>query len=525
MEAPITNLHTIDLIIVCLYMGAMVAMGFYFSRKNDDTEEYFLGGRRFSGWAIGLSMMGTAISSITFLGMPADAFKTNWIRYITYFGLPIAVIVAARYIVPIFRSGHITSVYEYLENRFGPSVRVYGSLSYILAQLIRVSMVLYLLALLMHEITGIDEVTCVVVTGIFVGLYTIVGGIDAVIWTDVFQTIILALGSLVGLFLIITALPGGVGQIFEVGMAHDKFSLGDFVDGKFLPPNWSFTLSEKTASMIFLAGVSFFFTEYLSSQHMVQRYCAAKTDAEAKKGLYVNLYIAFPVWTFYMLFGTALFVYFMQFPAPETTAMLDGSAKPEGLVPYFILNHMPPGLAGLLLAAAMAAGMSSLDSSINAVSTVSTVDIYKRHLKKNLDDHHYLVFAKTVAAIVTALMIGGAYALIEVQSKTLQDTAFILTSLVTGGMLGLFVLGLLTTRGDARAVWVGILFTVLFTLWTILQGRIEAFPEARKAPFDLYYTGMLGNLLMFIVGYGFASLLPGRERNLDNLTVWTMKQP
>jgi SSS family solute:Na+ symporter len=457
--------------------------------------------------------------------MPADAFKTTWIRYITYFGLPLAIVFAAVYIVPIFRQGKITSAYEYLESRFGPSIRVYGSLTYILAQIVRVSMVLFLLALLMHEITEIDEIYCVLIAGTFVGLYTIVGGIDAVIWTDVFQTIILALGSLIGLGIIVMALPGGFGQIIDVGMEYNKFSFGALHNGEIIPPNWSFTLSEKSATMILIVGTSFFLTEYMCGQHMIQRYCAARNLHEARKGLYVNLFIAFPVWTFYMLFGTALFVYFHVFPEPEVTRMLTGTGgtKAEGVVPYFILNHLPAGLAGLLLAAAMAAGMSSLDSSINAVSTVSIIDIYKRHLVKDREDKHYLRVAQGIAAVMTVIMIAGAYALLSVTAITLQDTAFKLTSLVTGGMLGLFSIGLLTTRGDARAVWFGIVATVCFTLWTMVQGK-EGFPDMLKAPFHLYYTGLLGNFVMFILGYGVALVLPKRERRMDNLTVWTMGQ-
>jgi len=516
------DLHFLDITVLIVYMLCVTAMGFYFSRKNNNTEEYFLGGRRFTGWAIGLSMIGTAISSITFLGMPADAFKTTWIRYITYFGLPIAIVIAAVYIVPIFRQGRITSAYEYLENRFGPSIRVYGSITYLIAQLLRISMVLYLLALLVHEITHIEIYSCVLFAGLFVGLYTIIGGIDAVIWTDVFQTIILALGSLIGLGVIVYSLPGGFEQIIDVGMAHNKFSFGALVDGKIIPANWEFTLSEKSATMIMLVGISFFLTEYLSGQHMIQRYCAAKSLHEARKGLFVNLFVAIPVWTFYMLFGTALYVFFVQFPVPEITEILEGSRKAEHVVPYFILNYLPAGLAGLLLAAALAAGMSSLDSSINAISTVSITDLYKRHLFKNKDDKHYLHAAKGIAAFATVIMILGATALIKAESKTLQDTAFTLTSVVTGGMLGLFALGLLTTKGDARSVWVGIVATVSFTIWTILQQR-GLLPEFLKVPFDLYYTGLLGNFVMFILAYGLATVFNERKDSLKGLSVWTME--
>lgn len=515
------RLHPLDFAVLLFYLIAITAMGLYFSRKNTSTEEYFLGGRRFSGWAIGLSMVGTAISSITFLAMPADAFKTTWIRYITYGGLPIAVTLAAIYILPIYRKANITSAYEFLENRYGPSVRIYGSVTYILAQLMRISVILYLLALLFHEISGFDIVSCVLMTAVFVGFYTVVGGIDAVIWTDILQTIVLALGSMIGLFLIVQALPGGFGQIMEVASLHQKFSFGDVEKGVVQAANWSFTFSEKSATMIFMVGVSFFLTEYLSSQHMIQRYCAARSTAEARKGLWVNLGLSIPVWTFYMLFGTALYVFFVTFPVPEVAEMLNGTRKAEQIVPYFILHHMPAGLAGLMLAAALAAGMSSLDSSINSISTVIVVDLYRRHFNKDKTDPHYLLVAKSVATVATIIMTLGAYALITVNNTTLQDTAFVLTSIFTGGILGLFALGLLTTKGDVRSVWAGISCTLLFTIWCLLQQK-GLVPELLKMPFHLYYTGLIGNVVMFALGYGLVLFLPKRKCHLDNLTVWTM---
>ncbi len=512
------KLAFLDILVLGFYMLAMVSMGFYFSKKNKNTEEYFLGGRRFGGWAIGLSMMGTAISSITFLAMPADAFKTTWIRYITYGGLPIAVFIAAVYIVPIFRRLNITSAYEYLEDRFGPSIRIYGSITYLLAQLSRISIVLYLLAVLLSEITNIELSHCIVIMGLFVGLYTVIGGIDAVIWTDVFQTIVLSLGSIIGLWIIVDALPGGFMQIIDVAQAHNKFSLGDLENGVIQPSQWHLSLSEKTATMILFAGISFFLTEYVSSQHMIQRYCATKNVAEARKGLIVNVCISIPVWTFFMLFGTALYVFFVQFPSVEATEALDGTRNAEHVVPHFILNHLPAGLTGLLLAAALAAGMSSLDSSINAISTVSIVDLYKRHIKKGQSDHHYLIAAKTIASIATLIMIFAAYKLIGIETTTIQHTAFIISSILTGGILGLFVLGLLTTVGDARSVWVGIVFTMAFTWWAVFQ---------HKLPIDFslnyYYIGMIGNFLMFVLGFFVALLLPRRTRDLNNKTVWTMR--
>ena len=509
------QLHPLDQAVILAYAAAVLVMGVWFARKNRDTEEYFLGGRSFAGWAIGLSMVGTAVSSISLLSMPADAYKTTWIRFLPYASMPVSALIAAWWIVPFFRRGRTTSAYEYLEARFGPSVRVYGAGTYIAAQLLRLSLVLYLVALMVHELTGLEVTACIVAAGVFVGVYTVVGGIDAVIWTDVMQTIVLVGGSLLCVGIVVAELPGGLGQIFEVAGAQNKLSLGTLEGGVFRPASWALDLGSKTIPLMILMSVSFFLTEHVTSQHFVQRYCAARSLREARKSLLWAIVVGMPTWTFYMFFGTALFVFFQVFPSPEATAMLDGTKRAEQIVPYFILNHLPVGAAGLMIAAALAAGMSSLDSSINALSTVAVVDVYRRHVAPGRDDRHYLRAAWAVAAVASAAMIGGAVLLLQAEGPTLQDVSIKLTALLGGGLLAIYLLGLTTRIGDARAVWGGIGCTAAFTLWTM-----GVFPESWSVPFDTYYTAVIGNFVMFVVGYGLGSLLPRTSRDLTGLTLW-----
>ncbi len=206
------TLHWIDVSVLIGYLALVAIMGIYFSRENKNTEEYFVGGRSFSGWIIGLSLVGTSISSVTFLAYPADAFKTSWIRYVPNLALPLGICIAAYFFLPFFRRGRITSAYEYLEDRFGPSVRVYGGITFIITQLIRISMILYLVSLLINEMTGFSMPASVVIGGVFVALYTVIGGIKAVIWTDVIQTVVLILGGFLTLGVILYHLPGGLAQ-------------------------------------------------------------------------------------------------------------------------------------------------------------------------------------------------------------------------------------------------------------------------------------------------------------------------
>ena len=504
------TLAPLDWAVLLAYLAVILLIGFGFARRNTSTEEYFVGGRRFRGWVIGLSLVGTSISSVTFLAYPADAFKTGWLRYLPNLALPLALVVAARVFLPFFRRGNMTSAYEFLELRFGPSVRVYGAVAFIVAQLVRLAMILWLLSVLILQLVEVSPTTAIIAAGLFVGLYTVIGGIDAVIWTDVLQTLVLLIGGLLCLWVVVEALPGGLGQVFREAGAAGKFALADWRDGEPQPVRWGLSLSEKTATMMLFIGLTNWLTEYSSNQNTVQRYCASRSTREARRGLWVYLFTALPVWAFYMLLGTALWVFFQHHPDPMASAVLAGTEKAETILPWFITEYLPAGVAGLVVAAALAAAMSSLDSSINSVTTVSIVDLYRRHLRTGLDDRHYLRVARYVATAVTALMILGALWLNGAHTHTLQDTSTILVSLFGGGMLGLYLLGFLSRRGDGRAAWWGIVATLLFTSWTVLTNK-GALPAALSAPFDLYYTGLIGNLVMFMVGYGAALLWPRRR--------------
>lgn len=495
-------------------------MGFYFSRKNTSTEEYFVGGRSFNGWVIGLSLVGTSISSVTFLAYPGDAYKTAWLRYLPNLMLPVAVFIAAYLFLPFFRRQKMTSAYEYLESRFGPSVRVYGASTFVIAQLVRISTILYLLALLIHEVSGLDPVLCILITGVFVSTYTIVGGIDAVIWTDVIQTLVLVFGGIVCLYIIVDLLPGGFTQILDIAARDGKIAFSELKNGELKPVSWELSWLDKTGTMMLVFGLTGWLTEYSSNQNTVQRYCAAKSTQEARKGMFVCAFSSLPIWAFYMFLGSALYAFYQVYPSLEAQQMLTGELKSEQIMPYFIINELPNGLTGLVVAAALAAAMSSLDSSINAISTVGIVDLYRRHIAPDKSDKHYLHVAWFLAFVASVFMVIGAYWVYQADTKTLFDTGTILVSLLGGGLLGLYLMGFFTTRGGAKSVWAGITGTVIFTIWTILDKR-DLLPPALHLPFDSYYTIIIGNIIMFVVSYLAAVLVFREKKHLPGLTVWS----
>lgn len=511
------KLHLADLLVILLYFAAMLVLGLRMSRRQKSSERYFLGGRDFPGWAIGVSFVGAMISSVTFIALPADAFKTTWIRFLPNFAFPLVVLISAYVFVPFFRRGTVTSAYQYLSLRFGPSISLYGAAVFLGAQIMRTASIVYLVAVLMSTMTGLSIEVCILIAGGITAVYTVKGGFEAVIWTDVIQTVILVLGAVAIIGVLAAKIPGGVLEIFATGSAAGKFSF--FKDlapagGAFTPIASGVSFTEKTALMLVLVG----FTQHLAgklNQETVQRWCSSRTAHEARKSMLVLGVSALPVWGCFMFLGTGLWVYYRHFPDPVATEILAGVRKAEGILPHFILSVLPPGLAGLVVSAALAAAMSTLSSGINSASMVAVRDLYQPLFARTRADQHYLRVGRLASFTIAGAMMAGAFLFHYADTKTLSDFTIIITAIFGGGIAGAFLFGMLTRRGDARAVLIGIVATAAFTLYAVLT-QFGVLPRV----FDPYYTAILGNLIMIGVSYGASLLLPAPPRDLTNLTIW-----
>lgn len=515
-------IRLLDIIVVFAYFLIIIAFGIYFSRKNKSTEDYFLGSRSFPGWAVGISMVGTSISSVSFLSLPGDTFKTTWIRAITYWALPVTTLIAARLFIPFYRASRATTAYEFLEKRWGSGIRIYASSMYYPVQLLRLSTILYLLAQLMHTILGWPLIFCIIASGIVVSFYTIAGGIEAVVWIDVAQTIILVLGGLFILGYIIHAVPGGFGELVRTGLADHKLTYAELLpDGTTAHLKWNFNFSEKTASVLLLMALLNGIVYMCSDQNLVQRYCSAKNDKEARHALWITCWTSLPIWAYFCFLGTAMYVFFKYFPTEKTTQILHGigGAKAEEILPYFVSHYLPAGIAGLVVASCLAAAMSSLDSSINSVSTVFVNDLYRRYLKPGRDDKHYLRVAHLSAAVAAVLMMGGATLLAILPTKTLQDTMLQVMAFLGNGITLIFLLGLLTKISNTRILVPGIVVVYLYKAW-ILLGTAGMIPASLRIPIDNYYAGITAEFLGITVALLLALFLPKNTRDITGYTVW-----
>lgn len=514
------SLRAVDLLVIIAYLGIVVYMGWRLSARNRSTEQYFLGGRNFPGWAIGVSFIGSTISSVTFIAYPADSFKTACVRLLPNLAFPIVVTLAGLVFIPFFRSGRVRSAYHYLSLRFGSVISVYAACVYLLAQLVRTATISYLLAVLLTSLTGWNASHCILLAAGITALYTVKGGFAAVVWTDVLQTGVLLSGALACIAVVLLALPGGLEQLVSEALAAGKLSWRDLnpATGQLEAVAMGFSLTEKTLMMLVLVGASQYIAGQLD-QDTVQRWCSAKSAREARKSMVVLGCGALPIWGTFMFLGCCLWVYYQHFPSTVSQEILTGVRKAEDILPHFIVTALPPGVSGLVISAALSAAMASLSSSINASGMVWVNDIYRPYLAAGRDDRHYLRVGRIASFIMALLMALGAWYLQRSNAPTLMEMSILLLALVGGGISGAFLFGIFTRRGDGRAVLVGVGATLLFTLYATLM-QFGVLPRT----FSPYYTSILGNLVMFTSCWLAAWALPAIPRDLTDLTVWTRER-
>lgn len=532
------NFGIIDWGILVVYFCGMAAIGPWFARRNKSTESYFVGNRSFPAWLLGLAMFATSISSVTVVAFPADAYKTAYLRLLPSFMLPLGILIALLTILPIFRRSRCTSAFEYLEDRFGPGIRVYAASAFLLGQVLRISTILYLVSLVFQQMTGASPYVCIFAGGIVIAVYTVSGGIKAIVVAQFIQAFLLWTGAILCLVTVVRGIDGGLSTIISTAVADGKFMLGDLnqATGKLEPAPW-FAIQDKAILLMLVIGLNNWLTEYSGNQNVIQKYVAAKNPWEATKSVWICCFCSVPTWAFFMFLGTSLYVFYKLHPDTAAQAILTGAgnAKAESILPYFCVNNIPTGIAGLVITGVLAAAMSASASSVNAISAISITDIYRRHMVKSADEKHYVVVARVITAISTVLMMGGAVLFLNLSTNTLQDTGTKLAALLAGGLLGIYVLGFATKRGNGRAVGVGIVATILFSLyivmsdkgWVTPQWYMQTFGVSETAaswlskPMHVYYAGIFGNILMFVVAYTVGRFFQRETRDLTNLTYWT----
>ena len=475
-------MHIIDIIVFLLFTGGVVAVGCCFFKKKGTSEEFTSAGRSLPGWVVGMSIFATYVSSISYLGYPGKAFSGDWNAFVFSLSIPIASYFAARYFVPFYRSQDSISAYSFLENRFGPWARIYASSCYLLTQIARTGSILYLLALPMNVLLGWNIQTIIIVTSVAIVLYSMLGGMKAVIWTEAIQGIILIGGALVCMFILLFDMPEGPAQTFSIAMEDGKFSLGSFGS----------SLSESTFWVCLIYGVFTNLQNYGIDQSYVQRYHTAKNEKEAKFSALFGGYLFIPVSAVFFMIGTGLYAFYKVHPG-----VLPDGVGADYVFPFFIVNELPVGLTGLLIASIFAAGMSTIATSVTSSSTIILTDYYQR-FRKHAGNRERMLVLKLSSVGVGVAGILVAFAFMSVQSAL--DAWWALASIFSGGMLGLFLLGYISRKARNFDAVLGVVCGVILVCWIV----ISPFVHANLAI-------VFGTLLIFLVGFLSANLFNKRR--------------
>jgi SSS family solute:Na+ symporter len=482
-----SSLSAIDLLVVVVYLAAMVGIGLWVGRNGQNTEKFMAAGRSVPGWAVGLSIFGTYVSSISFLALPGKAFGSNWSAFAFSLSIPLTTWVAVKWFVPFYRRSGQVSAYQHLEQRFGPWARTYAVVCYLLTQLARTGTILYLLALALAPLTGLSMPTIILGAGAMVIVYTLIGGMEAVIWTDVIQSLVFMAGATACVVVLFARMPEGPGQLFSVASEHGKFSLGSF------GPD----LAQATFWVVLLNGIFINLQNFGIDQSYVQRYQTAKTDREAARSVWLGALLYLPISAVFFFIGTGLFAFYAARP-DLLPATVDAVNKPDSVFPHFIVAQLPVGVTGLVIASIFAAAQSTVSSSINCSATLVLCDLYKRYFRPDATERQSMRVLRVATLIIGISGAGTALAMMRIKSAL--DAWWSLASIFSGGMLGLFLLGLLARRAGNVAAKAGVSIGVLLITWMSVSPRLTGDWERFRSPFNTLLIVVVSTLSILIVG-------------------------
>jgi len=483
-----SSFGTLNWIILVAYIVGNILLGFFLSSKVHTADDYYLGDRTTPWWVIGISVVATYIGALTFLGGPAWSYVDGFSVIFIHINYPIAIFVVITIFLPFFYRSGVASIFDYLERRFGLASRTIMSGVFLFGNIAYSGIMLYTTALVLEFITGVDVVTAIMIVAVVAVTYTMLGGIAAVIWTDLIQTAILFTGAIITLVLLVGELPEGFLGTLQ--------SLKE--TGKTDPFEYSLDPAKVGTIWTGIVAMSIYHVVvYGVNQMMVQRTLTAKTLGDAKKAYILMGYVAFFVFVLFFGLGILFYSYYGG-------RVFDN----ENLIVLEFVSSMGfPGLMGIVTAAIVAAAMSSLDSSLNSMATVTTIDFYQKFFRKDGTPEHYLKASRwftlfwAVFTVIPAMMfISSAGSVIEILSKV--------GSFFVGAKLAMFGLGFFSKHTTERGLIIGVVAGFI-SLWYVEFHMDIAWP---------WYCA-LGGVVSIIVGWVASVLIDGFQEDHDPYTV------
>ena len=478
-----------DYIVFFLFVGGVALFGcsFYF-RSRQGASAFTKAEGSLPTWVVGMSIFATFVSSISFLGLPGQAFAGNWNPFVFSLSIPLATWLAAKVFIPLYRNVNSVSAYHYLELRFGYWARCYVAVCYLLTQLARVGSILLLLALPLNTMFGWDIQSIIIWTGVITLVYTLLGGIAAVVWTDAIQGIILIAGAVACALLLTFSMPEGPSQLFRIAAEHGKFSLGSF----------GLSLAEPTFWVVLIYGLFTNMQNYGIDQNYVQRYMTTRSTAEAVKSTLFGSLLYIPVSLVFVYIGTALFAYYTAQPE-----LLPAETPSDKVFPWFIVHGLPTGLTGLVIASLFSAGMSTIATSINSSATIVLTDFAKRLSKRELSGRREMNVLYGTSFVVGAL--GIVMGLLMMHIDGVLDAWWKLASIFSGGMLGLFLLGVVCRQVKRAHAVTAVIVGLLVIAWMSLSPLLGEESPFRSS-LHTYLTIVFGTTAIFLVGFVLTAL-------------------
>lgn len=479
------------------YLLLMIALGYYFMKRESGADDFFKGGGRIPWWAAGISIYATMLSAITYMAYPAKAYATDW----TYYPMLVTILLVSfpviRYYLPFFRRLNVTSAYEYLERRFNATSRLMASALFIVFMVARMALVLYLPSLALTAVTGIDLYVCIVLMALVTIVYCTMGGVEAVVWGDVIQGFILVGGAIFAVAWLVFGTEGGVSGFLTIGSEADKFRLFD----------WSMDFRSATWWVIILGGLANNLISYTSDQTVIQRYLTTKDEHSARQSILMNGVMSVGVSIVFFAIGAGLYTFFKTHPAELDLTM----SKADTIFPFFMMSQLPQGLAGLLIAAIFAATMSTISSNINSVATAFSVDFYRR-FRPQTDSHAMVRVARTACIVSGIIGMGVALLMATWDILSLLDFFQEILGLLSSGLGGLFLMGIFFPRIGGRAALIG-----------FLTGVAAVFLLKNFTPTSFLLYGFIGMTVSVATGW-LLSFIFREQKDLTGLTWKTLSK-
>lgn len=488
------SLGAIDIGILVLYAAVLVGMGFYFLRLSRTSEQFMVAGRSIPAWAAGLAVMSTYTSSISYIATPGKAFQDNWHPIIfSVCIIPVAWL-TCKYVVPYYRKSQIISVYKFLEERLGAWARIYASFSFLLYMIGRVAVILYLASLLLQSFIPWSLPGIILIIGVVTIVYTLTGGMQAVIWTDVMQSAIMIVGIIFCAVALSMEVFSGSDPLIRNAVEQNKFSWG----------SWDLNLADRTIWVMIIYGITENLRNLMADQNYVQKYSSVGSESDAKRSIWIAMLIYIPLTAIFLYIGTILFAFYSgevhQLPEEILTADNVG----DRVFPYYIATMVPTGLKGLIIAAILAAAMSTVDSALNCSATVYLLDFHKRFFRPEITEEGSIYYLRLMTVIWGVLGIGGA--LFMIKAKSALDVWWQISGIFGGGILGLFLLSLFRVRLQLWQGLVAIAASVIAISWATFARNLPEDSWIPECTIDGIIIGAFGTIILMIPALIFGFL-------------------